>query len=292
MVADVQALAANFDNPQRIRTHVREVCKDYLAVGIDPTKTTIFVQSRVSALFELATYYMNLVSVARLERNPTIKEELQHKSFAENVTAGFLTHPVSQAADITAFKARYVPVGEDQLPLIEVSNEIVRKFNRVYNTDVLKEAEAVLDKVQRLVGIDGKTKASKSLQNAIFLSDSVDVIKQKIQSMYTDPGHIKVTDPGKIEGNAVFAYLDAFYEDPDGLENLKTLYKKGGLGDSALKTLLNETIQTLLGPIRERRQSITDDTVDDVLEAGSIHASEIASRTLAEVRSAIGLWHP
>jgi tryptophanyl-tRNA synthetase len=289
MVADVQALAANFSNPQKIRESIREICKDYLAVGIDPNKTTIFLQSAVPELCELTIYYANLISVARLERNPTVKSELQHKDFADAITAGFLIHPVSQAADITAIKAQYVPVGEDQLPLIEVSNEIVRKFNRIYNTDILKESKAILSKTQRLVGIDGKAKASKSLNNAIFLSDSSETIKQKIQSMYTDPNHIKISDPGKVAGNVVFAYLDAFFQDEEELKSLKKQYKKGGLGDGTLKSLLNETLQLLLDPIREQRKTIINETVDAVLTKGNIGARAIASQTLKEVRKAIGL---
>jgi tryptophanyl-tRNA synthetase len=287
MIADMQALAANFEDPKRLVVHTREVCKDYLAVGLEPDKTTIFRQSRVTALCELVMYYMNLVSVARLERNPTTKEELQYKSFSDSITTGFLVHPVSQAADITAFKAKYVPVGEDQLPLIEITNEIVRKFNRIYKTDVLNETEAVVGKVQRLVGIDGKAKASKSLHNAIFLSDTPDVIREKVQSMYTDPNHIKVSDPGKVEGNVVFAYLEAFHQNAEELEGLKKHYRRGGLGDSVLKSLLNETLQNMLLPIREKRREITDATVLEILETGTARANKIANKTLEEVRAAI-----
>ncbi len=289
MIADVQALSDNFDNPERVRANVLEVCKDYLAVGLDPEKCTIFVQSSIPELFELTVYYLNLVTVSRLERNPTVKAELQQKSFADSVPAGFLTYPVSQAADITAFKAQLVPVGEDQLPVIEVSNEIVRRFNRIYNTDVLVEAEAMVGKVGRLVGIDGKAKASKSLNNAIFMSDPGDVLKQKIYSMYTDPNHVKVSDPGKVEGNVVFAYLDAFYEDKEELDDLKAQYQKGGLGDMALKSLLNDTLQNLLKPIRDKRNSITDDDILKILTEGSKQARKIATQTIEEVREAIGI---
>lgn len=289
MIADIQALSDNFDNPEKVRTNVAEVCRDYLAVGIDPARCTIFIQSLIPELFELTVYYLNLISVSRLERNPTVKAELQQKNFADSIPAGFLTYPVSQAADITAFKAQLVPAGEDQLPLIEITNEIVRRFNRIYSTDVLLEAEAVVGKVGRLVGIDGKAKASKSLNNAIFMSDSSEVLKQKIYSMYTDPDHVKVSDPGRVEGNVVFAYLDAFYEDKDELDSLKIKYQKGGLGDMVLKSLLNDTLQNQLKPIRDKRESITTEFVMDALFAGSEKAREIAKSTLAEVRDAIGL---
>ncbi len=289
MIADVQALSDNFDNPDKVRKNVTEVAKDYLSVGINPTKCTLFIQSLIPELFELTVYFLNLISVSRLERNPTVKAELQQKSFSDSIPAGFLAYPVSQTADITAFKAQLVPVGEDQLPLIEIANEIVRRFNRIYNTDILLEAEAMVGKVGRLVGIDGKTKASKSLNNAIFMSDSSEVLKQKIYSMYTDPNHVKVSDPGKVEGNVVFAYLDAFYEDKAELEDLKSKYQKGGLGDMALKSLLNDTLQTLLRPIREKRESISENIVTEILVEGSKRARTIAAQTLAEVRDAIGL---
>ena len=236
----------------------------------------------------MTAYYLNLISVSRLERNPTIKSELQQTSFADSVTAGFLTYPISQAADITAFKAQLIPVGEDQLPVIELANDIVRKFNRIYNTDVLLEAVAIVGNIGRLVGIDGKAKASKSLNNAIFMSDSSDVLKQKIYSMYTDPNHIKVSDPGMVEGNVVFSYLDAFYKDKEELQELKSQYQKGGLGDMKLKSLLNETLQQLLNPIREKRESLKDEDVIEILFQGSITARKVAIETLSEVREAIG----
>ena len=289
MIADVQALSDNFDNPEKVRANVAEVAKDYLSVGIDPEKCTLFVQSLIPELFELTVYFMNLISVSRLERNPTVKAELQQKSFSDSIPAGFLAYPVSQTADITAFKAQLIPVGEDQLPLIEIANEIVRRFNRIYNTNVLLEAEAMVGKVGRLVGIDGKAKASKSLNTAIFMSDSSEILKQKIYSMYTDPNHIKVSDPGKVDGNVVFAYLDAFYENKAELDELKAKYKKGGLGDTVLKSLLNDTLQALLKPIRERRAEISENAVIDMLMDGSIKARRIAKQTLAEVREAIGL---
>ena len=289
MIADVQALSDNFDNPEKVRANVTEVAKDYLAVGISPEKCTIFVQSLIPELFELTVYFMNLISVARLERNPTVKAELQQKSFSDSIPAGFLAYPVSQTADITAFKAQLIPVGEDQLPLIEIANEIVRRFNRIYNTNILLEAEAMIGNIGRLAGIDGKAKASKSLNNAIFMSDSAEILRQKIYSMYTDPNHVKVSDPGKVEGNVVFAYLDAFYENKTELDELKAKYQKGGLGDTVLKSLLNDTLQTLLAPIREKRAEISDTTILDLLMDGSLKARKIAKQTLAEVRGAIGL---
>jgi tryptophanyl-tRNA synthetase len=291
MIADTQALSDNFDNPCKVTESIVGVCRDYLAVGIDPTKSTIFIQSMVPELFELTSYYLNLISVARLERNPTVKAELQQKSFADSITAGFLCYPVSQASDITAFKATLVPVGEDQLPLIEIANEIARRFNRIYNRNTLVEAQAALGKTQRLVGIDGKTKACKSLGNAIFLSDSDDVVKQKINGMYTDPNHIKMSDPGTVEGNVVFSYLDAFLEDRDELEDLKARYRKGGLGDTTVKSILADTLHTLLSPIRERMALIKDNDVWDILTSGSAIARGVAANTLSEVRDAIGFGY-
>ena len=290
MVADVQALTDYFANPSKIVDSLFEVVADYVSVGIDPELTTIFVQSEISALPELSMYYMNLVTTARLERNPTVKTELQQKNFGgEGIPAGFLCYPISQAADITAFKAEVIPVGEDQLPLIEQCNEIVRKFNRLYNTNCLKEAKPHLSKTARLVGIDGKAKASKSLNNAIFLSDPADIVKQKVYSMFTDPDHVKISDPGKVEGNVVFTYLDAFYHDKEEIESLKQQYRKGGLGDTALKSLLNETLQNLLAPIREKRAKLNRDYLREVIFEGSKKANTIANETLREVKNAIGL---
>ncbi|MDR0744530.1 MAG: tryptophan--tRNA ligase [Holosporales bacterium] len=289
MIADVQALSDNFDNPQKVKENIKEVCKDYLAVGLNPDKCTIFVQSRVPELSELTMYYLNLVTLARLERNPTVKAELKQKDWEDSIPMGFLCYPISQAADITAFKATLIPVGEDQLPMIELSNEIVRRFNRLYNSDVLVESEAVLSDTKRLIGIDGKSKASKSLNNAIFLSDSEKNIKEKINNMYTDPNHIKITDPGTVEGNVVFAYLDAFFEDKQELVSLKKQYTKGGLGDSVLKSLLNDVLQALLKPIREKRESILDDDIEKILIDGSRAARNVSQNTLREVKEAIGL---
>lgn len=289
MIADVQALTDYFDRPKRITESVKEVLADYLSVGIDPNLTTIFIQSQIPALSELTMYYMNLVSIARVERNPTVKSELAMRGFGESVPTGFICYPISQAADITAFKAEVIPVGEDQIPMIEQCNEIVRKFNRLYSTDCLKEAEAYLSKSGRLVGIDGKAKASKSLNNAIFLSDEPEIIKEKVYSMYTDPDHIKVSDPGKIEGNVVFAYLDAFYEDAEEVASLKVAYSKGGLGDTKLKALLNDTLQTMLQPIREKRKGLSEEYLMDICKTGTNRANVIAQKTLAEVKEAIGI---
>jgi tryptophanyl-tRNA synthetase len=289
MVADIQALTDNFDDPVKIRRSILEVCRDYLSVGIDPAVSTIFIQSQVPELMELTVIYMNLVNLGRLERNPTVKAELKQKGLEKSIPVGFLCYPISQAADITAFKPAYVPVGDDQLPMIELSNEIVRRFNNVYDCDVLVESAPYLSKTQRLVGIDGKEKAGKSLNNAIFLSDSPKIIKEKVFDMYTDPEHVKVSDPGKIEGNVVFAYLDAFYDNEGELADLKERYQKGGLGDFHVKELLNTTLQQLLTPFREKRESIDDDYIMDMLRRGTIRAREIAASTTDQVKKAIGI---
>jgi tryptophanyl-tRNA synthetase len=231
---------------------------------------------------------MNLVTVSRLERNPTVKTEIAQKGFGQSVPVGFFCYPISQAADITAFKAEIIPVGEDQAPLIEQTNEIVRKFNRLYNTECLKEAKAYLSKTSRLVGIDGKAKASKSLNNAIFLSDSPDVIKQKVHSMFTDPDHLKISDPGKTEGNVVFRYLEAFYEDKEEVESLKAYYSRGGLGDTTIKSLLNDVLQKILLPIREKRESLDKKDLFEICFEGTKKAREVANLTLNEVKNAIG----
>ena len=288
MVADIQALTDYFENPQRIADNILEVVADYVSVGIDPEKTTIFVQSHIPPLAELTMYYMNLVTVARLERNPTVKNEISMRQF-ESVPAGFLCYPVSQTADITAFKAELIPVGEDQLPMIEQTNEIVRRFNRLYKTDCLKEAEAYIGKAGRLTGIDGKAKASKSLNNAIFLSDAPEVIREKVFSMFTDPSHIRVSDPGKVEGNVVFTYLDAFCEDKEEVESLKQQYRKGGLGDTKIKAFLNDVLQNLLKPIREKRESLSKKELLEICRAGTDKALKVAECTLREVKEAIGI---
>lgn len=291
MSADMQALTDNFDNPKKIQDNVFETVLDNLAVGINPEITTLFIQSQITELTELFTLYLNLVTVSRLERNPTIKTEIAQKGFEESVPAGFLCYPVSQASDITAFKAEVVPVGEDQLPLLEQCNEIVRRFNRIYNTDILKECEAYLSKVSRLIGIDGNAKMSKSLGNTIYIKDSPDIIKQKVMSMYTDPNHIKVEDPGKVEGNVVFTYLDIFDNNKVELEELKNHYRRGGLGDVKLKKRLIDLIVAKLQPFQEKRKEYENnmDEVIKIVKKGNEKAREKASQTLSEVRNAIGI---
>lgn len=291
MSADMQALTDNFDNPKKIQDNVFETVLDNLAVGINPEITTLFIQSQIPELTELFTLYLNLVTVSRLERNPTIKTEIAQKGFEESVPAGFLCYPVSQASDITAFKAEVVPVGEDQLPLLEQCNEIVRRFNRIYNTDILKECEAYLSKVSRLIGIDGNAKMSKSLGNTIYIKDSPDIIKQKVMSMYTDPNHIKVEDPGKVEGNVVFTYLDIFDNNKEELEELKNHYRRGGLGDVKLKRRLIDLIVAKLKPFQEKRKEYENnmDEVIKIVKKGNEKAREKASQTLSEVRNAIGI---
>ncbi|MDE3047019.1 MAG: tryptophan--tRNA ligase, partial [Verrucomicrobiota bacterium] len=277
--------------PGLIRTHILEVALDYLAVGIDPKKTTIFIQSLVPALPELTLYYLNLVTWNRLKHNPTVKAEIQQKGFGEEVPAGFMIYPISQVADITAFKASLVPVGDDQIPMIEQAVDIVRKFNRLYKTDVLVEPQAVTSPVARLPGIDGKAKMSKSLGNAIYLSDSADVVAKKVKGMYTDPGHLKVEDPGKVEGNPVFTYLDAFGKDKAKIDDMKAHYARGGLGDSVVKKYLLDELQAFLDPVRRKREEWAKDpaAVMQILKQGTEVASRAAAETLAEVRAAMGI---
>ncbi len=292
MIADVQALTDNFETPEKVRANVLEVAYDYLAVGIDPTKTTIFIQSMIPAIPELTMYYMNLVTVARLQRNPTLKNEIQQKGYDLAIPVGFFTYPINQVADITAFKATLVPVGEDQLPMIEQTNEIVRSFNRLYNVDVLVEAKALIpEKGKRLMGLDGKAKMSKSLGNAIFMKDSADELAKKVRSMYTDPTHLRVEDPGKIEGNVVFEYLDIFASDKKAVEELKAHYQRGGLGDMKVKNYLLDVLEAHFAPIRERRKIVASDPqqVMRMLLDGTCHANEIAVQTLKEVKSAMHL---
>lgn len=291
MIADVQALTDNFDRPEKVRENVFNVACDYLAVGIDPKKTTIFIQSEIPQIAELTIFYLNLVTVNRLKRNPTLKTEIKEKGFSHKLTAGFLVYPVSQAADITVVKGELVPVGEDQLPMIEQTNEIVRSFNRIYKTDVLPEAEALIPKVSRLPGIDGKAKMSKSLGNAIFLSDDPDLLAKKVKSMYTDPGHIRVSDPGKVEGNVVFAYLDAFDPEKNELEKLKDQYRSGGLADSVLKNRLLEILNNFLDPIRKKRKEFESDKsfVFKVLKEGTEQTTEVAKKTMEDVKHAMKL---
>ncbi len=291
MIADVQALTDNYEQPEKVRENVFQVALDYLAVGIDPVKTTIFIQSLIPALFELTVYYLNLVTWNRLKHNPTVKQEIIQKGYGESVPAGFMVYPVSQAADITAFKAEIVPVGEDQLPMIEQTNEIVRNFNRIYRTQVLVECQALIPKVARLPGTDGKAKMSKSLGNCIYLSDSADVVTKKVKGMYTDPGHLRVEDPGKVEGNPVFTYLDVFDPDTAGLEEMKAHYQRGGLGDSIVKKRLLDVLQTFLEPIRKRREEYAKDPsmVMDILRKGIQRANAVADQTLKQVRKAMHL---
>lgn len=300
MIADAQALTDNFDNPAKVRDNILEVALDYLACGLDPEKSTLFVQSAVTELTEMTFYYMNLVTLSRLERNPTVKSEIQMRGFETSIPVGFVNYPISQAADITAFKATTVPVGEDQLPMIEQTREIVRKFNTIYG-EVLVEPEVLLPSntaCMRLPGTDGKAKMSKSLGNCIYLADEAEDVRKKVMSMYTDPDHIKITDPGKLEGNTVFTYLDAFCTDEhfkkylpeyENLDALKAHYQAGGLGDVKVKKFLNNVLQEELEPIRARRKEYARniDYVYEVLKKGSEAARETAARTLAEMKSAM-----
>ena len=300
MIADAQALTDNAEHPEKVRQNIMNVALDYLACGIDPEKSTIFIQSMIPELTELTFYYMNLVTVSRVQRNPTVKAEIQMRNFEASIPVGFFTYPISQAADITAFKATTVPVGEDQLPMIEQTREIVRKFNSVYD-EVLVEPSALISTNQaclRLPGIDGKAKMSKSLGNCIYLSDSEADVKKKIMSMYTDPEHLLVSDPGHLEGNTVFTYLDAFCKPehferylPDyaNLAELKAHYTRGGLGDVKVKKFLNNIIQEELEPIRKRRKEYEKDIpeVYNILRKGTEAAREVAAQTLSEVKSAM-----
>ena len=293
MVADQQALTDNADNPKKIQESIFEVGLDYLGVGLDPSKSTIFIQSQIPQLPELMMYYLNLVTVSRLERNPTVKSEIDQKGFGKSLPAGFLVYPVSQAADITAFKATHVPVGDDQKPMLEQAREVVRDFNRIYNTDALVEPELMLPpKGQgRLVGIDGKGKMSKSLNNGIYLSDSADDVQKKVMKMYTDPGHIRVEDPGKVEGNVVFTYLDIFDPDKEKVAELKAQYQAGGLGDVKIKRYLIDVLDEALSPIRARRAEYENDRgyVLDMMKQGSEKAERVAATTLDEVKEAMGI---
>lgn len=293
MVADQQALTDNADNPDKVRESVLELGLDYLGIGLDPERSNLFIQSQIPQLPELTVYYLNLVTLARLERNPTVKSEIKEKEFGPSIPAGFLVYPVSQAADITAFKATHVPVGDDQRPMLEQAREIVRDFNRIYDTDALVEPELMLPPKGRgrLVGIDGKGKMSKSLNNGIYLSDSADDIEKKVMKMYTDPNHIRVEDPGQVEGNVVFTYLDIFDEDKEKVAELKEHYQRGGLGDVKIKRYLNEVLQDFLRPIRERREEFAKnpDYVMAMLKKGSEEAERVAADTLDDVKSAMGI---
>lgn len=292
MIADQQALTDNARDPEKIHNSLIQVALDYLAVGLDPAKSTIYIQSQIPALSELNMYYLNLVTVSRLERNPTVKAEIQQKNFDRSIPAGFLTYPVSQTADITAFKGELVPVGDDQEPMMEQAREIVRSFNNIYG-DVLVEPKGVFPpKGQgRIPGLDGNAKMSKSLGNAIYLSDDEKTLQKKVMSMYTDPTHIHVEDPGHIEGNVVFTYLDIFDPDKEHVQELKDQYQAGGLGDVKIKRYLFEILNNELKPIRERREEFAKDipAVYDMLKQGCADANGVANQTLAEVRHAMGL---
>lgn len=290
MVADMQALTDNADNPEKVRSNVLEVTLDNLAVGVDPKKTTFFIQSAIPEIHELALLFLNLVTVARLKRNPTVKNEMQQKGYGEDVPAGFLTYPVSQAADILAFNAEIIPVGEDQVAILEQVNEISQRFNFLYGnqgvTEIFKKATPILSSTGRLMGLDGNAKMSKSLGNAIFLADSDEVIAEKVMQMYTDPKHLKVSDPGQVEGNVVFSYLDVFDTRKEEVAALKEQYAKGGLGDVVLKKRLIEVLIEVIAPIRERREQLAKDpkAVMQILKEGTEEARKIAIETLEQVR--------
>lgn len=288
LIADVQALTDNYENPQIVADSVRGLVLDYVAAGIDPEKSTIVVQSKISAIAELTIFYLNMVSLNRVLRNPTVKSEIEQKGFGESVPAGFAMYPVSQAADITAFGANLVPVGEDQLPMIEQTREIVRKFNSLYG-ETLVEPEALLGEEPRLVGLDGKFKMSKSLGNAIYLSDSEEDVLKKIMSMYTDPTRLKPTDPGHVEGNPVFTYHDAFNDNKDEVEDLKKRYKDGQVGDVEVKQKLAVAINKVLAPMRERRALLEKDParVDQILRNGVDRGNKVANETLLTVKRAM-----
>lgn len=296
MLADAQALTDNMDDIDKVHRNVVEVALDYLAVGIDPKLSTIFIQSQVPELTELAFYYLNLVTVARLERNPTVKEEIRLRDFERDIPAGFLTYPVSQAADITAFKATLVPVGEDQIPMIEQTNEIVRRFNRTYKNistkqEILVETKALVPELGRLPGIDGKAKMSKSLGNVINLGATADEVTKAVKRVYTDPLHLKIEDPGHVEGNIAFTYLDAFDTDKAAVAELKAHYTRGGLADSIVKKRLEAVLQEMLEPIRTRRAELANDKgyILQLLREGTDQAREVAAQTMSEVRAALGL---
>lgn len=293
MIADNQALTDNAHDPEKIRKSLLQVAMDYLAVGIDPKKSTILVQSQIPALTDMMNQYLNLVTVARLNRNPTVKTEIKQKAFGESVPAGFFVYPVSQAADITAFKATTVPVGDDQEPMLEQTREIVRSFNRTYDTNTLVEPEGYFPAkgLGRIPGLDGNAKMSKSLGNAIYLSDDADTLKKKVMSMYTDPDHIHVEDPGKVEGNVVFTYLDIFDTDKDKVADLKAQYQHGGLGDVKIKRYLMEVLDGELRPIRERRAIYEADPAQvlQILKDGTAKANVVADQTWNEMKDAIGI---
>jgi len=291
LVADLQGLTDNGHNPHKVSSNILNVVADYLAVGIDPLKTTICLQSAIPALSELTMYYSNLVSVARLQRNPTVKNEIANKSFGSSIPTGFLTYPISQAADITAFRATLVPVGDDQLPMIEQTNEIVRKLNHIAQEEVLVECRPLLSKMPRLPSPDGKTKMSKSMGNCILLSSNEKDISKAVKAMYTDPAHLRVEDPGQVDGNVVFTYLDAFHPDIAYISQLKNQYQQGGLGDGTTKKILEECLLEILKPIRERREMYISDKAQliEILRQGSEKSQEESNQVLHNVKKAFGL---
>ncbi|HFL1386540.1 TPA: tryptophan--tRNA ligase [Salmonella enterica subsp. enterica serovar Typhimurium] len=291
LIADLQGLTDNGSNPQKIRDNIPQVLADYLAVGIDPTLTTICLQSALPALAELTVLYMNIVTVARVERNPTVKNEIAQKGFTRSLPVGFMAYPISQAADITAFKAEMVPVGDDQLPMIEQTNEIVHKMNSLFSSPVLRPCQALLSDTGRLPGIDGSAKMSKSLGNTLLLSASEETIHRAVSAMYTDPNHLKISDPGKIEGNVVFTWLDAFHPDKAKVAAMKAHYQQGGLGDRVCKNELETCLQELIAPIRERRATFIADKgmLMELLKKGSERAHEVTQKTLQEVKRGLGL---
>jgi len=290
MIADLQALTDYAKEPQKVQESILEVMLDYLAVGLDPEKTTICLQSSLPALAELTFYYLNLVTWNRLKHNPTVKQEITQKGYGESVPAGFMIYPISQAADITAFKANLVPVGEDQIPMIEQTNEIVKSFNRIYGKTLVK-TEALVSKYGRLPGTDGFAKMSKSMNNAIYLKDTPDVISKKIKKMYTDPNHLRVEDSGTVEGNPVFDYLDAFGTDLKKIQELKDHYRRGGLGDSVVKKYLLDVILKFMEPLQKRRRSFAENPQEvlAILKRGTDYANEVTNQTLSEVRKAVGI---
>jgi len=293
MIADVQALTDNAENPEKVRDNILEVAMGYLMTGIDPRKTTIFIQSLVPEIAELTVFFLNLVTVARLNKNPTVKDEIKQKKFGDRIPAGFFVYPVSQAADILSMKAELVPVGADQIPMIEQTNEIAQKFNRLYKP-IFKKVHALVGDVPRLPGIDGKSKMSKSLDNCIYLSDSPAEIKKKVMSMYTDPGHIHISDSGKVKGNIVFTYLDAFDPNKREVAGLKKQYRQGGLGDVVLKNRLIGILENLIGPMRKKREELLRDkkSVIKILKDGTKKARAQAAETMKEVRKAMKIDYP
>ena len=288
MIADVQALTDNAENPEKVRSNIVEVAMDNIAVGVDPKRTTFFIQSQIPHIAELTIFFLNLVTLSRLKRNPTVKDEMKQKGFGEDVPAGFLMYPVSQAADILFLRADYVPVGADQLPMIEQTNEIVRKFNAVYG-ETFKEVEPIMGDASRLVGIDGKAKMSKSLSNAIYLSDSARTVEEKVMQMYTDPAHIRKEDPGKVLGNTVFQYLDVFDPNKEELADLKKRYEVGGVGDVEVKKRLSLLLNDLLDPVRDLREKLNPKDVMEILNEGSKKAEGVGGRTLLYVKEKMGI---